>query len=211
MGPTTFRPGLHYTNVFSIAIQIIHFTLTSILIQRSLQHFVYYTAAVLSWHVQKFVVIQWAINWITARRPVRRIWITGKNPLLERANRVGDKCSFCISPRGHLTKYSSITIHVWLKFHFVMNRPFQTFAHDTTEKLHYSTAVVACASICWNIINNSQTIFPSHWKRNGKIDCEMGLRGPFYEWLCTLHINLVSSNAVARYDIASIFLVQLKA
>ena len=55
-------PGPHFTNVFSIAIQIwwkFHFTLTSILIQWSLQNFVHGTTSVLSWHVQKFVGIWW--------------------------------------------------------------------------------------------------------------------------------------------------------
>ena len=54
--------GARFTNVFSIAIQIrwkFRFTLTSILIQWSLQTFVHGTTAVLSWHVQKFVAIWW--------------------------------------------------------------------------------------------------------------------------------------------------------
>ena len=51
-----------FTNGFSIAIQIrwkFRFTLTSILIQWSLQNFVHGTTAVLSWHRQKFVAIWW--------------------------------------------------------------------------------------------------------------------------------------------------------
>ena len=51
-----------FTNGFSIAIQIrwkFRFTLTSIMIQWSLQNFVHGTTAVLSWHVQKFVAIRW--------------------------------------------------------------------------------------------------------------------------------------------------------
>ena len=55
-------PGARFTNVFSIAIQIrwkYRFTLTSILIQWSLQKFVHGTTAVLSWHVQKIVAIRW--------------------------------------------------------------------------------------------------------------------------------------------------------
>ena len=49
-------------NGFSIAIQIrwkFRFSVISILIQWSLQNFVHGTTAVLSWHVQKFVVIWW--------------------------------------------------------------------------------------------------------------------------------------------------------
>ena len=56
------RPGAHFTNIFSIPFQIrwkFHFTLTSILIQRSLQNFVHDTTAVLSWHVQNFVAVWW--------------------------------------------------------------------------------------------------------------------------------------------------------
>ena len=48
--------------VFSIAIQIrwiFRFTLTSILMQWSLQNVVHGTTAVLSWHVQKIVAIWW--------------------------------------------------------------------------------------------------------------------------------------------------------
>ena len=52
--------GARFTNGFSIAIHIrwkFRFTLTSILIQWSLQNFVHGTTAVLSWHVQTFVAI----------------------------------------------------------------------------------------------------------------------------------------------------------
>ena len=52
--------GSRFSNGFSIAIQIrwkFCFTLISILIQWSLQNFVYGTTAVLSWHVQKFVAV----------------------------------------------------------------------------------------------------------------------------------------------------------
>ena len=55
-------PGARFTNGFCITIQIrwkFRFTLTSILIQWTLQNFVHGTAAVLSWHVQKFVAIWW--------------------------------------------------------------------------------------------------------------------------------------------------------
>ena len=58
-------PGPRFNNVFSIAIQIrwkLCFTLTSILIQWSLQNFVHGTTAVLSWHVQKFVAIGWPVT-----------------------------------------------------------------------------------------------------------------------------------------------------
>ena len=54
------KSGPRFTNSFSIAIQIpwkFCFTLTSILIQWSLQNFVHGKTAVLSWHVQKFVTI----------------------------------------------------------------------------------------------------------------------------------------------------------
>ena len=54
--------GPRFTNGFSIAIQIrwkFRLTLNSILIQWSLQNCVHGTTAVLSWHVQKFVVICW--------------------------------------------------------------------------------------------------------------------------------------------------------
>ena len=54
-----------FTNGFSIAIQIrwkFRFTLISILIQWSLQHFVHGTTAVLSWHVQKSVAICWPVT-----------------------------------------------------------------------------------------------------------------------------------------------------
>ena len=56
------RPGPRFTNGFSIAIQTrwkFRSTLTSILIQWSLQNFVHGTTAVLSWHVQIFVAIWW--------------------------------------------------------------------------------------------------------------------------------------------------------
>ena len=62
------QPGAHFTNVFSISIQIrwkFRFILTSILIKWSLQNFVHGTTAVLSWHVQKFVVIS---------RPATELW-----------------------------------------------------------------------------------------------------------------------------------------
>ena len=52
--------GARFTNGFSIAIQIrwkFRFTITSILLQWSLQNFVHGTTAVLSWHVQKIVAI----------------------------------------------------------------------------------------------------------------------------------------------------------
>ena len=61
-GKQTFGSGSRFTNGFSIAIQIrwkFRFTLTSILIQWSLQNFAHGTTAVLSWHVQKFVAIWW--------------------------------------------------------------------------------------------------------------------------------------------------------
>ena len=53
-------PGARFTNGFYIAIQLrwkFRFTLTSILIQWSLQNFVHGTTAMLSWHVPKFVAI----------------------------------------------------------------------------------------------------------------------------------------------------------
>ena len=56
------HPGPRFTNGFSIEIQIrwkFRFTLISIQIEWSLQNFVHGTTAVLSWHVQKFVVIWW--------------------------------------------------------------------------------------------------------------------------------------------------------
>ena len=56
------QPEARFNNDFSIAIQIrwkFHFTLTSIVIQWSLQNFVHGMIAVLSWHVQKMVVIWW--------------------------------------------------------------------------------------------------------------------------------------------------------
>ena len=55
-------PGARFTKGFSIAIQIrlkFRFTITSILIQWSLQNFVHGTTALLSWHVQKCVAIWW--------------------------------------------------------------------------------------------------------------------------------------------------------
>ena len=56
------KPGARFTNGFSIAIQIrwkFLFILTSIVIQWSLQNFVYGTTDVLSWHLQTFVAIWW--------------------------------------------------------------------------------------------------------------------------------------------------------
>ena len=52
--------GAHFTNVFSITIQMrwkIHFAFTSILTMWSLQIFAHDMTAMLSWHVQKFVAI----------------------------------------------------------------------------------------------------------------------------------------------------------
>ena len=56
--------GAKFTNVFSVAIQIqwnLRFTLTSIQTQQLLQNFVQETIAVLSWHMKKFVAIQWPL------------------------------------------------------------------------------------------------------------------------------------------------------
>ena len=56
--------GAHCTNDFSCTIHIwlkFHFTLSQILINWSLQNFAHDTTAVLSWHVQKFVVIWWPV------------------------------------------------------------------------------------------------------------------------------------------------------
>ena len=58
-------PGPHFTNGFSIAIQIrwnLRFTLISILMQWSLQNLVHGTTAVLSWHVQNSVAISWPLT-----------------------------------------------------------------------------------------------------------------------------------------------------
>ena len=63
--PVRCYAGPRSTNVFSIAIQIqwkLHFALISIPIQWSLQNFVHGTTAVLSWHVQKFVVMWWPVT-----------------------------------------------------------------------------------------------------------------------------------------------------
>ena len=62
-----WKPGAgpRFTNVFSIAIQIrwkLRFALISIPIQWSLQNFVHGMTAVLSWHVQQFVVIWWPVT-----------------------------------------------------------------------------------------------------------------------------------------------------
>ena len=57
---STFRS--RFINTSPIAIKIwwkFRFIVTSILIQLSLQNVVQDTAAVLSWHVQKYVVIWW--------------------------------------------------------------------------------------------------------------------------------------------------------
>ena len=59
---TSCDSGARFTNGFSITIQIrwkFRVTLSSILIQWSLQNFVHGTTAVLSWHVQKFLAIWW--------------------------------------------------------------------------------------------------------------------------------------------------------
>ena len=81
--------GARFTNGFSIAIQIrwqFRFTLTSILIQWSLQKFC-------TWHdscavvtCAKYCCDLMASNRVMARRGFHRIWIAGKKTLVKRAS-----------------------------------------------------------------------------------------------------------------------------
>ena len=78
--------GPHFTNGFSIAVQIqwiFHFTLTSVVSKWSLQTFQHDTTALLSWHVHKICCNLMTSNGITARRIFHRISIVGKKSLLK--------------------------------------------------------------------------------------------------------------------------------
>ena len=77
-----------FTNGFSIAIQIrwqFRFTLTSILIQWSLQNCVHGTTAVLSWHVQKFVAILWPATELWQGEVSIEFELRAKKTLVKRA------------------------------------------------------------------------------------------------------------------------------
>ena len=60
----TNYPGAHFTNAFSVAIQLrrkLRFDLTSVLTKWSIHNFVHDKIALLSSHVQKFVAIWWSV------------------------------------------------------------------------------------------------------------------------------------------------------
>ena len=83
-------PGARFTNVFSIAIQIrwkFRFTVTSILIQWSLQNFVHGTTTVLSSHVQKFVAIWWTATELWQGEVSIEFELRAKKTLVERASK----------------------------------------------------------------------------------------------------------------------------
>ena len=82
MSTSNALPGAHFTNVFSIAIQIrwkFRFTLTSILIQWLLQNFVHGTTGA------KICCNLMASKGIMAMQSFHRIWIAGKRMLVKRA------------------------------------------------------------------------------------------------------------------------------
>ena len=78
----------HFNNHLSNTIQIwwpIHYALIQIIMKWSLQNFAQVMTAVLSWHVQTFVMIQWYCLIYKTILIVHRIWIASKKCQLKKS------------------------------------------------------------------------------------------------------------------------------
>ena len=83
---TAFDSGAHFTNNFSITIQMwwkFHFAPIQILIKWSLQYLAHGTTAGLSWHVPNFFCDMVISNWIRAKWNFHRIWIVMEKSLVK--------------------------------------------------------------------------------------------------------------------------------